>query len=176
MSRYFEDFVVGDVYLSRLGRTITQDDNAWFTFLTNNTNQIHFNEHYAKASGLDRCLVNSALTMSVVAGLTVVDVSENGINLGWSAIELPSPVFPGDTLYARTKVISTRASKSRPGMGLVEVETEGLNQKATCVIRYRRTVLVWRREHAPNPLKGWAEAAGSRDTLSLGKTSAAAGA
>ena len=45
--RFFEDFEVGDIYRCRLGRTVTENDNIWFTLLTNNTNQIHFNAHYA---------------------------------------------------------------------------------------------------------------------------------
>src|SRR3954467_14242611 len=46
--RYFEDFTVGDIYRCRQGRTVTEASNSWFTLLTNNTNQIHFNNEYAK--------------------------------------------------------------------------------------------------------------------------------
>ena len=148
--RFFEDFQVGDVYRSRLGRTITEADNISFTLLTNNTNQVHFNRVYASEADLPDCLVNSALTLSVVAGLTVTDVSENGINLGWTDIELPAPVFPGDTLWAQTEVLETRGSKSRPHMGIVTVRTEGVKQDGTCILRYRRSILVWRREHSPS--------------------------
>ena len=76
--RYFEDFEVGDVYRCRLGRTITEADNISFTLLTNNTNQIHFNNEYGKQTEFGKCLVNSALTLAIVAGLGVADVSENG--------------------------------------------------------------------------------------------------
>lgn len=153
--RFLEDFVEGDVYVSRIGRTVTQADNAWFTLMTNNTNQLHFNEEFARASGMDQCLVNSALTLSIVAGLTVVDVSENGINLGWGRIELPAPVYPGDTLHARTRVVSVRSSASRPKMGVVEVETEGINQSGACVVRYQRSILVWKREFCPDRSPRW---------------------
>ena len=98
--RFFEDFAVGDVYKGRIGRTITQADNIWFTLLTNNTNQIHFNEHYASFSDFKKPLVNSAITIAIVAGLGVSDTSENGFALGWDHIKMPNPLFEGDTLYS----------------------------------------------------------------------------
>ena len=76
--RYFEDFTVGDVYRCRLGRTVTEADNIWFTLLTNNTNQIHFNNEYGKRTEFGKCLINSTLTLAIVAGMGVADVSENG--------------------------------------------------------------------------------------------------
>ena len=95
VGRFFEDFEVGDIYRCRLGRTITETDNIQFTLLTNNTNQIHFNAHYASRTEFKRPLVNSAMTLSVVAGLGVADISENGFALGWDYIKLPNPVFAG---------------------------------------------------------------------------------
>jgi acyl dehydratase len=148
--RYFEDFRVDDVYESRVGRTITEADNIWFTLLTNNTNQAHYNITYANRAGMDACIVNSALTLAIVAGLTVSDVSENGINLGWDDIRLTHPVFPGDTLFARSTVLAVRESNSRPEMGIVTVETEGLNQDGVSIMRYTRSIFTWKRDHAPS--------------------------
>jgi itaconyl-CoA hydratase len=148
--RYFEDFEIGDIYQCRYGRTITEADNTQFTLLTNNTNQIHFNRDYASRTEWGQPLVNSALTLSVVAGMGVADVSENGFALGWDEITLPHPVFAGDTLYSESEVIEIRASKSRPGQGIVKVETRGYNQDGVLVIKYRRSVMVWTREGAPN--------------------------
>jgi len=147
--RYFEDFTVGDIYRSRLGRTITETDNIQFTMITNNTNQIHFNTHYAARTEFRRPLVNSALTLSVVAGLAVIDVSEHGFALGWDGITLPNPVYPGDTIYAETTVLETRESKSRPTQGVVKVRTRGINQDGKVVIDYARSVMVWKKAHAP---------------------------
>jgi itaconyl-CoA hydratase len=148
--RYFEDFQVGDVYRSRLGRTITDADNIIFTLLSNNTNQIHFNAEYARQTGFDKMLVNSIVTLAVVAGLGVIDVSENGFALGWDHILLPNPVFAGDTLYTEQRVIEARESKSRPQQGIVKVRTLGVKQDGTVVIDYVRSVMVWKRAHAPN--------------------------
>jgi acyl dehydratase len=147
--RFYEDFEPGDIYRSRLGRTISDTDNAQFTMLTNNTNQIHFNADYAGKTEFKKPLVNSALTLSVVAGLAVTDISENGFALGWDYIKLPHPVFGGDTLYAETEVLEKRESKSRPGQGIVKVRTRGINQAGITVIDYARTVMVWKRESAP---------------------------
>ena len=147
--RFFEDFAVGDVYRCRYGRTITEAENTQFTLLTNNTNQVHFNREYGERSEFGGILVNSLLTLSIVTGMSTADVSENGVALGWESIKLPAPVRPGDTLYSETEVIETRPSRSRPSQGIVLVESRGFNQRGELVIEFRRTVLVWRREHAP---------------------------
>ena len=148
--RFFEDFEVGDVYRCRYGRTVTEADNIQFTLLTNNTNQIHFNRDYGARTQWGQCLVNSALTLSIVAGMGVADVSENGFALGWDEIVLPNPVFAGDTLYSESEVIQVRESKSRSDRGIITVETRGYKQDGTPVIRYRRSVMVWKRASAPS--------------------------
>ena len=147
--RFFEDFTVGDLYRCRFGRTVTEADNIQFTLLTNNTNQIHFNRDYAQRTGYDACLVNSLLTISIVTGMSVPDVSENGVALGWTDIRLPNPVYPNDTLYSETEVIELRESNSRPEQGIVTVQTRGYNQKGELVVEMQRTILVWKRAHAP---------------------------
>jgi acyl dehydratase len=147
--RYFDDFVAGDVYRSRLGRTITEADNTHFTLLTNNTNQIHFNENFASRTEFGRTVVNSALTLAVVAGLAVVDTSENGFALGWDEIRLPNPLFAGDTLYAESEVLETRASRSRPGWGVVKVRQRGIKQDGTVVIVMIRSFMVPTRAATP---------------------------
>ena len=148
--RFFEDFEVGDVYRCRYGRTVTETDNTWFTLLTCNTNQIHFNTDYGARTEWGRCLVNSMLTLAIVAGMGVADVSENGFALGWDEIVLPSPVFAGDTLYSESEVIEKRESASRSGQGIVKMETRGYKEDGTLVIRYRRSVMVWKRARAPS--------------------------
>lgn len=145
--RYLEDFTVGDIYRHGLGRTITDVDNAWFTMLTLNTNQMHFNQHYAERSSFGKLLVNSAFTLALVAGMSVDDISRNAMaNLGWTDIELPNPVFAGDTLYAESLVTDVRESQSRPNVGIVSVKTRGLNQRGEVVMRFKRTAMVYRRD------------------------------
>lgn len=147
--RFFEDFEVGDVYRARIGRTITQADNIWLTLLTNNTNQIHFNQHYAATTEFGRTLVNSAITIAIVAGLGVTDTSENGFALGWDEIKLPNPLYEGETLYSESEVLEKRESRSKPQWGIVKFRSRGIKQDGTIVLEYSRSAMVWKREHAP---------------------------
>jgi acyl dehydratase len=147
--RFLEDFHVGDVYRSALGRTITQTDNTQFTLLTNNTNQIHFNAHYAEFTEFKRPLVNSAMTIAVVAGLMVSETSQTGFALGWDEITLPAPLFEGDTLYADTAVLEVRESRSRPGWGIVKVRQRGIKQDGTVVLVMVRSFMLPTRATAP---------------------------
>jgi len=141
--RYYEDFQVGDVYEHRPGRTITQYDNISFTLLTMNTHPMHFDEEYAKHSEFGRCIVCSPLTVALMVGMSVSDVSQKAIaNLGWTDIRLTHPLFAGDTLYAHSEVLEKRESKSRPSAGLVTVKTTGVNQAGVAVCDFKRTILV----------------------------------
>ena len=126
--RVFEDFVVGETIRHPLGRTLTSTDNIWFTLLTVNPNPIHFDRVYAAKTEFKQPLVNSALTLALVTGLSVGDLSQNAVNLGWDKVRMPRPVFEGDTLYAQSKVLEKRESKSRPHQGIVSFKTVGFNQ------------------------------------------------
>jgi acyl dehydratase len=146
--RYYEDFTVGDVYEHRPGRTITETDNTWFTLLTMNTHPLHFDTEYAKASEFGRTIVASPLTVALMVGMSVSDVSQKAVaNLGWREIRMTHPVFPGDTLYAESEVLEKRESKSRPQAGIVSVRTTGRNQDGTVVCSFDRTILVAKRGH-----------------------------
>ncbi len=148
---FFEDFTVGDTYRHTLGRTIGEADNTWFTLLTCNTLQVHFNGDYAARTEFGKPLVVSTLTLAVVTGLSVGDISQNAVaNLGWDKVRLPKPVFIGDTLYAESEILETRPSATRPGQGIVRVRTRGFNQHGETVIEYERAVLVYTRAASPN--------------------------
>ncbi len=147
--RYLEDFKVGDVYEHRPGRTITENDNIWFTLLTMNQHPLHFDQEYAKHSEFGQPLVNSCLTLSIVAGMSVSDVSQKTIaNLGWDKVKMPAPVFNGDTLYAESEVLAVRESKSRPTQGIVTIRTTGFKQGGVEVISFERSMLIPKRGHA----------------------------
>jgi itaconyl-CoA hydratase len=146
--RYFEDFQVGDIYQHRPGRTITQYDNIQFTLMTMNTHPMHFDEEYAKHSEFGRCIICSPLTVALMVGMSVTDVSQKAVaNLGWDQIKLLHPLFAGDTLYAESEVLDKRDSKSRPNCGLVSVKTIGLNQDKVKVCEFGRTMLIMKRGH-----------------------------
>jgi len=147
--RYFEDFEIDDVYEHRPGRTITESDNTWFTLLTMNQHPLHFDKEYGEKTEFGRVLVNSCLTISLVTGMSVSDISQKTIaNLGWDKVRLSGPVFIGDTLYAESRVLSKRESNSRPNQGIVSVETTGIKQEGTKVISFERSMLIPFRGHA----------------------------
>jgi acyl dehydratase len=148
--RFFEDFTVGDVYQHPLGRTVTTTDNAWFTLLTQNTNPLHVDHHYAAQTDFGKPLVDSTFTLALVTGQSVTDVSQNAYaNLGWDEVRLPDPVFEGDTIYSQSEVLEARASRSRSNVGIVTVKTIGYNQRGETVITFKRTIMVYRRGRAP---------------------------
>ena len=149
VGRHFEDFTVGDVYEHRPGRTISEADNTWFTLLTMNTHPLHFDAAYAAKTEFGKPLVNSCLTLSIVAGMSVSDLSQKAIaNLGWDKVRLTAPVFAGDTLYAESEVLAKRESKSRATQGIVTVRTTGRKADGTVFMTYERSFLVPKRGHA----------------------------
>lgn len=148
--RFYEDFEVGDVYRHPFSRTITTYDNISFTLLTQNTNPVHVDHHFAARAAFGRPLVDSTLTIALVTGQSVIDVSQNAFaNLGWDEIRLPHPVFEGDTVYSQSEVCETRESHSRPDVGIVTVKTTGFNQNSVVVVTFRRTVMVYKRGRGP---------------------------
>ncbi|MDN2566925.1 MaoC family dehydratase [Aquibium sp. A9E412] len=154
--RYFDDFEIGDVYEHRPGRTITETDNIQFTLLTMNTHPLHFDNAYAAHSEFGRPLVASTLTLAMVVGMSVTDVSQKAIaNLGWTDIKLTAPVFTGDTIYAESRVLDKRRSKSRPNQGIVTVETIGLKADGTRFMSFQRSVLVPFRGHGIDEKAGY---------------------
>jgi itaconyl-CoA hydratase len=147
--RHFEDFKVGDIYEHRPGRTVSEADNTWFTLLTMNTHPLHFDAAYAARTEFGRPLVNSCLTLAMVTGMSVSDLSWKAVaNLGWDKVRLTAPVFAGDTLYAESEVLAVRESGSRPGQGVVTVRTTGRKADGTEFMSFERAILVPRRGHA----------------------------
>ncbi|MBH81437.1 MAG: dehydratase [Gammaproteobacteria bacterium] len=147
--RYLEDFEVGDTYEHRPGRTITESDNTWFTLLTMNQHPLHFDKEYGANTEFGQVLVNSCLTLSLVTGMSVSDVSQKTIaNLGWTDVKLSGPVFVGDTIHAESEVLEVRASKSRPNQGIVTILSRGLKQDGSEVISFKRSMLIPTRGNA----------------------------
>jgi itaconyl-CoA hydratase len=144
---FYEDFEVGRVLHHSDGRTITDTDNIWFSLLTCNSNQIHYNAEYVKANFSDppfsgRLVVNSLFVLSLVFGLSVRDTSKNGIMLGMTNWKVSHPTFAGDTVRANSEVLAKRESKSHPSMGIVTVKTTGLNQDSSPIMEFERTFMV----------------------------------
>lgn len=147
--RFLEDFAEGDVYKHPLGRTVIETDNVWFTCATMNTNQIHFNNHYAGRTTFGKPLVNSCFTLALVNGLSVEGTSRNGIVLEWRNVIMPNPLFVGETVYAESEVLEVRASKSKPGQGIVKVATRGITAEGKIIMEFERSIMVYRKEAYP---------------------------
>jgi itaconyl-CoA hydratase len=148
---FFEDLAVGDIFEHASGRTVIDADNVWFTLLTQNPQPIHVDAHYAAQTSFGRPLVNSCFTLALVTGQSVADISQNVLaNLGWDEVRLPNPVFTGDTIYSRSEVLETRESASHPEAGIVTVRTTGFNQRGEVVISFKRTAMIYKRDHAPD--------------------------
>jgi itaconyl-CoA hydratase len=147
---YYEDFEPGDVFEHRPGRTILDVDNTYFTLLTLNVQELHFDAAYAAKTEWKKPLVDSTFTLALLTGMSVRTVSAKVVaNLGWDKVKATHPVFAGDTLYAESTVLHKRESKSRPTQGIVTVSTRGLNQDGKEVMSFERTMLIYKRGHSP---------------------------
>lgn len=150
--RYLEEFKIDDVYKHTPGRTITSNDNTWFTLLTMNTHPVHFDEHYASKTEIGRILVNGTLVFAVAVGMSVSDISERCIaNLDYENITHHGPVFNDDTIYSESQVLDVRESRSKPDRGIVYVETRAFNQNGDKVLSFRRHVLIPKRNSQAVP-------------------------
>ena len=153
---YYEDFTLGDVFEHRPGRTVLDVDNTYFTLLTLNVQQVHFDAAYAAKTEWKKMLVDSTFTIALLTGMSVRTVSAKVVaNLGWDKVKATHPVFAGDTLYAETTILHKRESKSRPTQGIVTVSTRGLNQDGKEVMTFERTMLLYKRGHSPEEAAGY---------------------
>ena len=147
---YWEDFEPGDVFEHRPGRTVLDVDNTYFTLLTLNVQELHFDAAYAAKTEWKKPLVDSTFTLALLTGMSVRTVSAKVVaNLGWDKVKATHPVFAGDTLYAESTVLNKRESKSRPTQGIVTVSTRGVNQNGAEVMTFERTMLIYKRGHSP---------------------------
>jgi acyl dehydratase len=149
--RLFEDFTVGDIYYHPFGKTVTEADNQMYTLMTQNVSKTHVDRNYAAGTSYKLPLVNSTFTLALVTGQSTMDLSMNVFaNLGWDEVRMPAPVFEGDTIYSRSKVLAVRESDSRPTMGVVTVATEGFNQDGKIVVSFKRTFMIYKQGHLPS--------------------------
>lgn len=160
---WFEEFEPGTRYLHRPGRTVTEADNVLFTTLTMNTQPLHLDAAWSADQPFGERLVNSMFTLATIVGASVAQLSQGTIvaNLGFTEVSFPAPLVHGDTLYSESVVVSTRASTSRPGQGIVTLQHIGRNQHGDIVATATRATLMWCRE-AGEAQAGGAQAGGER--------------
>ncbi|HEY2642714.1 MAG TPA: MaoC family dehydratase [Galbitalea sp.] len=142
---YFEEFVVGDRYLHRPGRTVTEADNVLFSTLTMNSQALHLDAAWSATQPFGQRLVNSMFTLATMVGSSVGQLTQGTLvaNLGFSAVAFPAPLFIGDTLYSETTIEAARLSESRPGQGIVTLAHTGRNQDGVVVATAGRSALMW---------------------------------
>lgn len=147
---YFEEFHVGQEFEHALTRTVTEHDNTMFSLMTMNPQPLHLDAHFAEGTEWGQRLFNSYYTLAILVGMSVYDTTLGTTigNLGMTDVVFPKPVFAGDTLRARTKVLSMRESKSRPNAGIVEFEHTALKQTGEVVAVCKRTAFMRKRQTA----------------------------
>jgi itaconyl-CoA hydratase len=140
---YYEDFVVGDVFEHRPGRTVSEADNTLFNLLCLNPSPLHIDAAYCERTSWGRPLISSIVTFGIVCGMSVRSTSGRATaNLGWDRVRLLAPVFAGDTLYAESEIVDRRLSNSRPGHGVVTCHTRGVKATGEEFLSFDRTFLV----------------------------------
>ncbi|MBK6345985.1 MAG: MaoC family dehydratase [Bacteroidales bacterium] len=147
LGNFFEDFEIGAVIMHSLSKTIFESDNNFFSLLTMNHHPVHTNIEYASKNQHGKIMVVGTLVFSLAVGITVPDISGKAIaNLGYENIEHLGPVFINDTIYARTVILEKTESKSKNDRGTIYVETIAYNQNGEDILRFRRRVLIKRKD------------------------------
>ena len=163
---YFDDLTVGQVFRHEIRRTVTEADNVWFSAITHNPAYLHLDEEYCRTeTEFGTRIVNSCFTLSLMVGISVGDTTLGTAiaNLGWDEVRLPAPVFHGDTIYAKSEVLETRLSKSRPNVGIIRIKTTGFNQNGITVIDFKRTIMVYRQGFVPTTARDLAMQAANQN-------------
>jgi acyl dehydratase len=157
--RYFEDFVTGDVYRHWPGKTITEYDNHLFCMMTMNQHPLHTDAYFAEHETVHgQNVVIGNLVYTLALGMSVPDISGSAIaNLEVESLQHKHPTFHGDTIYAETRVVEKRASTTKPDRGVVTVETKAFNQEGVEVCYFRRKVMVWMKDAAPQRLRPYGD-------------------
>jgi acyl dehydratase len=142
---YYEELDLDARYLHRPGRTMTEADNVLFSTLTMNPQALHLDAAWSAGQPFGQRLVNSMMTLAVLVGASVAQLTQGTIvaNLGFGEVRFPHPLFHGDTLYAESVVVEKRLSASRPGQGIATFEHTGRNQDGIVVATATRSALVW---------------------------------
>lgn len=151
----FEDLEPGMTFQHRPGRTVYQVENALHSLYTLNQAAIHYDACYAASTEFGKPLIVTTLTLSIIMAMTTKTFGRVVANLGMKEVRMPAPVFDGDTLYAESVVLEKRVSKSRPGNGVLTIQTRGHNQNNVTVCEYTRTLLLYLRGYEPYAASGY---------------------
>jgi acyl dehydratase len=149
--RFYEELRPGERFAHWPGKTITEADDHLFCLLTMASSPLHVDANYARTRMPGgRNIVVGTYIYALALGMSVPDVSGRAaVNLGVERLRHTHQVHHGDTIYARSEVLERRLSGSRPGLGIVTVRTEAINQDGAQVIEFHRSFMVPLRTPAP---------------------------
>jgi len=140
---YLEDYAAGQRFATG-SRTV--DTEAITTFARQYDPQpFHLDDEAAKATIFGGLAASGWHTAVMTIGLLLESdfVPASGIvGAGFDEFRWAQPVRPGDTLRAECEILEVRASKSRPGQGLIKVKTTTLNQKDEPVLVFTGNLMV----------------------------------
>jgi acyl dehydratase len=152
IGRYLEEYEIGEVIRHWPGRTLTEYENQLFTLITGNPSSAHIDIVDAQATGHPQMLINGGYLLALTHGMSVREVSSAPkalFFLGMDKVRILRPSYPGDTIRVSSRVLSTRASQSKPDRGILTVETWADNQRGERVIQFERAIMLWRKGFGP---------------------------
>ena len=148
---FFEDFRIGQEIRHATPRTLTAGDAALYTALYGSRFAVQSSDAFAQSVGLARAPFDDLLVFHTVFGKTVPDISLNAVaNLGYADCVFGAPVYPGDSLTARSEAIGLRENANGK-TGIVYVRTTGENQRGESVLGYARWVMVRKKDPGAPP-------------------------
>jgi itaconyl-CoA hydratase len=151
----FEDLVSGETFVHWPGRTFDFDESRLHALRSLEINPRWSDEAYLRKCKVIEPAIFEPLVIGAMTALTTRTMGRVVANLGWTQIELPRPVRPGETLYAESTIGKVRGSHSRPTQGIAQVETRGYVDSGELVCRYQRALLVYRRGVGPYSAAGY---------------------
>ena len=142
--RYYDELSIGQTFDHPIRRTITEADNVLISTLTHNPSPLHLDAEYMKGTEFGKPIVNSCLTLSLMVGISVNDITHGTAvaNLGWDEVRFPKPLFHGDTIRVESEVLELRESRSRPDNGIATFAHRAYNQHDELVGVCKRTALM----------------------------------
>lgn len=151
----FEDLVSGETFVHWPGRTFDFAESRLHALRSLEINPRWSDEAYLRRHSSIEPAIFEPLVIGAVTALTTRTMGRVVANLGWTEIELPRPVRPGETIYAESTIGKVRGSHSRPTQGIAEVETRAFVETGELVCRYQRALLIYRRGVGPYAAAGY---------------------
>jgi itaconyl-CoA hydratase len=151
----FEDLAEGETFMHWPGRTIGFEESRLHALRSLEINPRWHDAAYLAAHPEIRPAVFEPLVIGLVTALTTRTLGRVVANLGWTGVELPRPVYSGETVYAESTIGELRGSRSRPDQGVAQVETRAFVATGELVCRYQRALLIYRKGAGPYTAAGY---------------------